>query len=154
MYVREAERAVRGREVVEVVCAVLLSICGGGAPERLDAGVVASARQLHLCVSVNDRASGPPEAVPEEERVYRVRVFPMRRSEPAVRQFHAAAYGCAVEPQRVGLREDEQAVVRVVLRRVRGGQRSVVAEASEQVLRRALLGLRPRVVRQFVLDVG
>src|SRR5256714_3023373 len=106
-----------------------------------------AAGRRHLHVTVDDRAAGAPEAVPDQEVVLRARILLVRRERPATGREEAIANDLRVHRrERVVLVEHQNTVIAVVLRHVRRRDAVFPAYAAEGVRRRPGLRVAERIV--------
>src|SRR5438094_8467811 len=96
----------------------------------------------HLHVAVDDRSTGPPEAVPEEEVVPRGRVLFVDSFRPTPCYHEAISDDTRVHGgERIMVVEDEDAVVGVVFGDIRCGDAVSTCHAAARVGARAGLGM-------------
>ena len=117
----------------------------GVAAEAFDLRVVGAAGGRDLGVAVDDGSAGPPEAVPHQEGVARLRVGFEGLAAPFQADRDVARDLLGREVEGVVVVEDDDAVEAVVLGDVRGRGRVVAFHAAEDVGRRAFLRVAERV---------
>src|SRR5205814_1231607 len=104
-------------------------------------------RCRHLHVTVDDRAAGAPQAVPDQEVVLRARILLVRRERPATGCDEAIANDIRVHGrERVVFVEYQNAVISVVLRHIRRRDAMFPTDAAEGVRGRPGLGVAERIV--------
>src|SRR5215212_2508360 len=137
----ETQRLVNVGEIPEVVGAVYPFVGRSVAAEAFDLRVVAASGRRDLRVAVDDRAAGPPQAVPHQEGVACLRVGIESLAAPLEADGDVAGDLLGREVQGVVVVEDDDAVEAVVLGDVRGRGRVLAFHAAEDVRGGALLGV-------------
>src|SRR5215212_9660122 len=141
----ESERCVDAVEVCEVGGAVFSFVGRSVAAEAFDLRVVGASGCGDLCVPVDDGAAGPPETVPHQERVARLRVGFEGLAAPFQADGDVASDLLGREVEGVVVVEDDDTVEAVVLGDVRGRGRVLAFHAAEDVRRGAVLRVAERV---------
>ena len=96
-------------------------------------------------MAVDDRAAGPPEAVPDEQVVHRGGILAAGTLGPLPSGAQDVHHRLRIEGERVVRVEHEHGVVRIGQGRVRAGDDARTANAPERVRRRAGLRMAERV---------
>src|SRR5215208_7089780 len=126
-------------EIFEVVGAVFSLVGRCVAAEAFDLRVMGTSGCGDLCVAVDDGAACPPETVPHQERVVRLRVGFEDPATPFQTDGDVASDLLGREVEGVVVLEDDHAVEAVVLGYVRGRDRVFALDATEDVGRCAFL---------------
>src|SRR5919107_689543 len=141
----QAERSVDTGEIPEVVGAMFSLVGRGVAAEAFDLRVVGATGCRDLCVAVDDGAAGPPEAVPHQEGVARLRVGLEGLATPLKADGDVASDLLGREVEGVVVVEDDDAVEAIVLGDVRGRGRMLALHAAEHVRRGAAFRVAERI---------